>query len=176
MAQETPTIQGTAPWTYYAELAGALTWLTFGGLMFWQTFQLKGTHVGAAEGIFGPVFYPRLIAALILLCAAVLLLNMLRKHAPSLSHGGTAEDAMHERPDYRPAIAAFLGLLLYTWLLPRVGYLIVTPIMLLGTMWLMRERRWILMVGMSLGLSIGLYLIFRYVVYVLLPDGLLGHF
>ena len=53
---------GPAGRSMAAELAGAFAWLIFGGLMFWQTFLLKGTHVGAAEGVFGPVFYPRLIA------------------------------------------------------------------------------------------------------------------
>lgn len=150
------------------ELIGAVAWLAFGGFLFWQSFLLKGTHVGAAEGIYGPVFYPRLLGALIMLLACILLSKCwLAQHKTVEKPGGEG----HEAPDLRLSAVALVGLLLYTFLLERVGFLILTPLMLFALMWLMGERRWWLMAVSSTGLCFGLYIVFRFGVRVLLPEG-----
>lgn len=169
-------VQNSKCWTGLLGLVGALVWLAFGGLLFWQTYHLAGTEVAAAEGVVGPVFYPRLLAVLVILCAGILTLNMLaRRRIPRVHEHGDGDEPRPKR-NYLLSVLAFASLLAYTWLLPIVGYLILTPVMTFGLMFLMGERRWILMLGISIMLPVSLFLIFRYVVYVLFPEGLLAEF
>ena len=154
----------------------ALVWISLGGLLFWQSFLLLGLEEATAIGIFGPAFYPKLLALLIMILGVHLLLKDLRRRSVSVSTETSdldGDDAAAHPPDLRLSVVAFMGLIGYTYLLSKIGYLLITPIMLLGLMLLMGERRWLMMIVWAIGFSTGLHLLFRYALRVILPEGLL---
>jgi hypothetical protein len=154
----------------------ALVWIAFGGFLFWQTFLLLSLGGASAGGVFGPAFYPRLLAVFIMLFGASLLVKDLRRRpAVRLSRknqdpGGGSPDT---KPDLRLSATAFGLLITYTYLLNAIGYLIATPLMIFGLMLLMGERRWWMMAVWAVGFSTGLHFLFRYMLRVILPEGIL---
>lgn len=165
------------PTVFSKDGIAALVWIAFGGFLFWQSFLLLGIEEASARGIFGPAFYPRLLAVLLMALGITLLIKDIRSRRP------VAPDIVpaHETHGRMPlslsglglSITAFIGLLFYTYFLDKIGYLLVTPPMLLGLMVLMGERRWLMMLLWAIGFSTGLYLLFRYALSVILPEGLL---
>lgn len=148
----------------------ALAWIAFGGFLFWQSFLLLGLEEASAVGIFGPAFYPRLLAMLLMVLGIALLVKDIRRSRPG--GVGNARRAPGSS-GLGLSITAFAGLLLYTYLLDKIGYLLITPPMLLGLMLLMGERRWPMILLWAVGFSTGLYVLFRYALSVILPEGLL---
>jgi len=153
----------------------ALAWIAFGGFLFWQSFLLLGIEEDSARGAFGPAFYPRLLAVLLMALGIALLIKDIRNRR-SVAVNNTNETYARTPLGLSGlglSITAFIGLLLYTYLLDKIGYLLVTPLMLLGLMVLMGERRWLMIILWAIGFSTGLYLLFRYGLRVILPEGLL---
>lgn len=73
--------------------------------------------------------------------------------------------------NYRRALGIFLFPLLYLFALPRIGFYIATPIFLVGFIYYQGERRW----GLILSVSIFIYslvnLVFTKLFYIALPTG-----
>jgi hypothetical protein len=60
---------------------------------------------------------------------------------------------------------------LYAYLIPRAGFFTTTGLFLLGHMWLLGIRRPMVLIGVTAGTSIVLFLVFRAFLGVPLPRG-----
>ena len=119
-------------------------------------------------GAMGPVVYPSLLAAIIIGFALWQLGGFF------VSAAKAAEPRNGEAADFRTglsrvAVVAVI-LVVYTWLLVILGYLILTPALLAILVWLLGERRWWLILINSFGFSLALYFIFQNLIYVIMPE------
>jgi len=64
-------------------------------------------------------------------------------------------------------------LCVYGYTLPLAGYLVGTILFIGITAYLLGERSWRLLIGLSAGVSVGIYLLFTQVLDIPLPAGLL---
>jgi hypothetical protein len=71
------------------------------------------------------------------------------------------------------ALSIWGAAIVYVVLLPLVGYLVATPIFIALVLWLFSVRRPWLLVGVSLGFTVSVSLIFVLFLHVRLPTGLL---
>ena len=77
---------------------------------------------------------------------------------------------------WRPAIRIIItfGILVaYVFLIGIFGYFVMTPLALVGLMWYFGEKNWLSMVALAALITISLHLFFRYVMYIILPEGIL---
>ena len=145
-----------------ADLLGGIGLLLFAAFYFERSFAIS---TGLASDRLGPTFFPRVLASGLALLAAVLIVR-----------------ALLDRSDRAPLSAVraarlfgVLGLtVIWALLLPRAGFLLVTPLLLGSVMWTMGLRRWRGLIGVSIGMTLVLYLVFVRALNVLLPMGPLG--
>ncbi len=117
----------------------------------------------------GPEVFPRIMSIALILCSVALLIqNLIKKdtgQAPPLS--------LRNRGIQRMLIIAGITLVFYL-LLDIVGYLILAPLLLFASMFVMDYRNYKMMVLISLLVSLAVFLLFRMVLVIDLPSGLLS--
>lgn len=118
----------------------------------------------------GPEVFPRALAVALFLCCLVLLLHNLRateenkQPAPTLSL----------KDEYiRRALVATLAITVYAMLWEPVGFLIITPFALFFLTYLMGKRDWAKMAIVSVIMPIVAWGVFRYLLGITLPMGVL---
>jgi len=142
-----------------ADLAIGLGLLVLSAVYFQQSFRIIR---GFASDRLGPAFFPRLLA----LTLAALALTLIVRAVSGRSD-----------PSRPPAVrlGVFAGLVLllvlYTLLLPRLGFVLMTPVLVAGAIWLLGLRQWGYLVGTAVGVTAVLYLVFARTLHVLLPMG-----
>ena len=70
-------------------------------------------------------------------------------------------------------ITTFMIILAYVFLIGILGYLVITPVALGLLMWYFGERRWLLILSIAILTTAGLFCFFRYIMYIILPEGIL---
>ena len=146
-----------------ADLLSGIGLLLFSALYFERSFAIS---TGLASDRLGPQFFPRLLAVLLALLSVALVVR-----------------AASGRSDTTPLPTVRFGRLIavlalcagWTLLLPRVGFLIVTPPLVGAVIWILGLRRWRTIIAVSLGVTLALYLVFVQLLTVLLPLGPLGY-
>ena len=100
----------------------------------------------------------------------------LRRTAEALAEAGS--DAANEtippltRREAGVAASTFGILILYAFLLDKVGFVIATPIVIVLAMYgLLRMRRWVLVLSLAVGFTLGCWVIFDAVLGTPLPRG-----
>lgn len=131
------------------------------------------------EGAPGPAFFPRLVAILLLGCAAGLALRSRRRPSPSAPSAAGAETkppAAGDPADGAVGIprelrrwGAALWIAAYLLALPLLGVLFALPALVCGLMWLSGERSYGLLLAVPLGFAGFLHLLFERVLGVPLP-------
>jgi len=142
-----------------ADLAIGLGLLVLSAVYFQQSFRIIR---GFASDRLGPAFFPRLLA----LTLAALALTLIVRAVSGRSD-----------PSRPPAVrlGVFAGLVavlvIYAFLLPRIGFVLTTPVLVAGAIWLLGLRQWGYLVGTAVGVTAVLYLVFARTLHVLLPMG-----
>ncbi|MGH2399651.1 MAG: tripartite tricarboxylate transporter TctB family protein [bacterium] len=142
-----------------ADLAIGTGLLVFAIVYFQLSFAITR---GFASDRLGPAFFPRLLALTLAVLAMVLIVRAV---------SGRSD------PSRPPAIrvGVFLGLLgllvLYALLLPHLGFVLTTPVLVAGAIWLLGLRQWGSLAGTAVGVTAVLYLVFARTLHVLLPMG-----
>lgn len=142
-----------------ADLAIGLGLLAFTVFYAQQSFLIRR---GFASDRLGPAFFPRLLALALGVLAVILVVRAL---------------AGRSDPSRPPAIragafAAMLALLVaYGLLMPRVGFVLATPVLLGAVIWILGLRAWTALIGTALGVTAVLYVLFGRALHVLLPMG-----
>ena len=145
-----------------ADLVGGIGLLVLAILYFERSFAIS---IGLASDRLGPTFYPRVLAVVLAVLATVLMVRSLTGRSDSASLSPVRAGRL---------FAVFGLMLLWVGLLPTLGFPLVTPLLLVGVMWIMGHRRWRSLITVSLGLTLALYLLFVRALNVLLPMGPLG--
>ena len=124
-----------------------------------QSFLIRR---GFASDRLGPAFFPRLLALTLGVLAVLLIVRALAGRS----------DPSRPPPIRGGIFAGVLGLMLaYALLMPRLGFLLATPALLGGVIWLLGVRRWPTLVAAAAGITAALYVIFGRALHVLLPMG-----
>ena len=142
-----------------ADLSIGIGLLLFALLYLQQSFLITR---GFASDRLGPAFFPRLLAGALVVLAVVLIVR-----------------ALSGRSDPTPPPAIRFGILFgvlallvaYGLLMPQLGFLLTTPVLLGAFIWLLGLRQWGSLVGTAVGLTVILYLVFVRALHVLLPLG-----
>ena len=157
---------------------GGVLCLIFGIWLLHQSSELDVETAARVGGGIGAADYPIILAVSVLVLALVLVLQGVfpRFAEEDDSDLAAPANATETKPSYaRPALA-FATLVLFTLLFNPVGYLIVTPIALVALMRINGEQRWGLMVVSAVAWTAVLFVLFRFGVSLVLPEGLLGDF
>ena len=126
----------------------------------------RGYPPSLAEGAPGPAFFPRLLAVLLIACAAWLAIRAWRGGRERGSGVGAGSRVRHLGLWLAVAwIAAFL----LVW--PRLGTVLSVPLLVVGLMWLTGERSWRTLVFVPLAFAGFIYLVFMVLLGVPLPTG-----
>ncbi|MCY3700241.1 MAG: tripartite tricarboxylate transporter TctB family protein [Gemmatimonadetes bacterium] len=130
-----------------------------------------------AEGAPGPAFFPRLLAVLLMVCAAWLAVRAARQPPESdagRSRGNVSPGSGAGRAAGRAAArlglgAAWIAVFLLAW--PRLGTLVSVPLLVAGLMWLTGERSRLALIAVPLAFAAFIYLVFMVALGVPLPSG-----
>ncbi len=115
-----------------------------------------------------PAVFPKLSVFLIAGFSMILIFSSLRSKA-----GAPKEDRPAQKMGMRTrVVTAFIILVVYVYLLGILGYLVITPLALGSLMWYFGERRWLLILTAMILTTTGLFCFFRYVMYIILPEGI----
>ena len=153
----------------------------------------RGYPPSLAEGAPGPAFFPRLLAVVLIACAAWLAFRMWRGAKEKGSGGGSAgasggeSGAGRSRGNVSAESAAgsgagsriprlgvwiavaWIAAFLLIW--PRLGTVLSVPLLVAGLMWLTGERSWRTLVSVPLAFAAFIYLVFMVLLGVPLPAG-----
>jgi putative tricarboxylic transport membrane protein len=144
-----------------ADLITGLALLAFTALYAQQSFLIRR---GFASDRLGPAAFPRLLALVLGILAALLVVRAL---------AGRSDPARPPAIRGGPFAAVLVLLVAYALLLPRVGFLLATPVLLGGVIYALGLRAWLTLVGTALGITAVLYVVFGRGLHVLLPMGVL---
>ena len=145
-----------------ADLVAGTGLLVFSVFYFERSFAIS---TGLASDRLGPAFFPRVLAVLLTLLALVLIVRA----------ASDRSDPSPQSPVRTGRLVAVLALTVgWAILLPELGFLVVTPFLMAAVIWVLGLHRWRPIVGVALGATLVLYLVFVRILNVLLPMGLLG--
>ena len=130
----------------------------------------RGYPPSLAEGAPGPAFFPRLLAVLLIACAAWLAIRAWRgaKERGSRGESGVGAGSRVRRLGLWVAVA-WIAAFLLVW--PRLGTVLSVPLLVVGLMWLTGERSWRTLVSVPLAFAGFIYLVFMVLLGVPLPTG-----
>ena len=151
----------------------------------------RGYPPSLTEGAPGPAFFPRLLAVLLIACAAWLAIRAWRgaKDAGSGSESSGGSDEGRSRGDVSsdtdsapgaeastrirrlgvPIAVTWIAAFLLVW--PLLGTVLSVPLLVVGLMWLTGERSWRTLVSVPLAFAGFIYLVFMVLLGVPLPAG-----
>lgn len=145
--------------------------LVFGFLVVPAQITVPQIAIGGGTGgvVASPYFFPSLMAVVIGLLGASI---FLRGH----SRARTLADG--EGFAFVPAQAArvagvFALLVAYHLLLEEVGFVLLTPVAIVALAAFLGFRRWVVLVTVAIGVTVVVYVVFRYGMTIFLPEGLL---
>jgi len=130
----------------------------------------------------GSAFFPHLLAIVLALLSLMLIFNAFLFRSPSDQEEEKSAIAGGERLEedsftaegisYKFLLGTIGASILYVILLPVIGYVIVTPIFLIGMIRLLGKKQWLHNIAISILLTVSLYLLFGKMLGVALPPGL----
>ena len=111
----------------------------------------------------GPAGYPKFVSAGLFFLGLIVVVQTIFKGLPKW------EFKLDRKALVRQVI--FFGVtFLYIWLLRYLGFLIITPFYLFFQCWFFGYRKLIIAGIMSIGLTAGIYYVFRMIFLIMLPE------
>ena len=129
----------------------------------------RGYPPSLAEGAPGPAFFPRLLAVLLIACAAWLAIRAWRGARERIGGESGAGAGSRVRRLGLWVAVAWIAAFLLVW--PRLGTVLSVPLLVVGLMWLTGERSWRTLVFVPLAFAGFIYLVFMVLLGVPLPTG-----
>ena len=149
-----------------------LVLLAFCALMLWGTFLIEQRpYISLSAAVF-----PRVVLALLIpLCIALLVKGLRQSHGLDPHGGITLANVRATLIKYRTVIGSFALFFLLVAAMPVLGFLIAGSLYVAIMLWLLgprtlREVPFIVLV--SVGFAGGIFLVFRYVLFVFVPTGI----
>ncbi len=132
--------------------------------LFWETLKFGGGQ--GVGGRLGPSFWPQIVLAGIIIICAGLMVQYLIKTEKGAEGKKATLDLRQLR--FLIAVALIVG---YLVLLPFLGFIITTPVFMVAFMYLLGEQSAAWILGVSLGMTAVIVVLFTKVMYVPLPRG-----
>jgi len=137
--------------------------------LYWVTGSFGARiSLGGGAAQMGPAFWPRFLLGALILLSGIVSVGMIRRIAKEKAWGESLTTM--DRGKFR--FFAAIGLsIAYLFLLPVMGFIAITPLFLIGFMLLLGEKSkgWIL--GVSIGMTVIIVVLFTKAMYVPLPRG-----
>ncbi|MBX2805739.1 MAG: tripartite tricarboxylate transporter TctB family protein [Hyphomicrobiales bacterium] len=129
--------------------------------------------IPATADAIGPRDFPLLLGIILIVLSALYLLNALRSGQAA---EGMDEETAENDPEYKDggkfAIAIFLLIILYGFLIERTGFLLATPIVIILTLaGLLRIRNPMLILALAVGITLGCWVVFNKALGIYMPPG-----
>jgi len=141
-----------------------------GGIV-WVSAAKVTIQGGYEPFVAGPQMFPVLLGVILFLLG----LNLLFCKSASLTKIvkiAEADITPFTAGEVRIVILTFIVLIGYGWLLDKLGFLIATPIVIIAAFTgILQDRSWKLIISMTLGLTIGSYVLFGKIIGTYLPRG-----
>jgi putative tricarboxylic transport membrane protein len=133
--------------------------IVIAGGVFYQTREMPKE----AHGTLGAAQWPRFIAIVLLIFTGILALQtaFLKKDTPSPLN--------LRSPGMKRVFALFGVLIAFGILMPIVGFLLASFLFIIATMLVMGERKKSWIFGSSIGITVGIYIVFEYLLKLMLP-------
>jgi len=132
--------------------------LFFLAIAVWALTKNFPTEVG---NIPGPAFFPRALATVLIVLVVLMLIDNRRvKNEPLFDYAS---------PGFKRAMAMLALTTTYVLLVEYIGFLILTPICLLGMMWLMERKSFLMKIFAAVVSTASLYVVFEVLLVVPLP-------
>jgi len=148
-----------------ADIIAAIVGILLSGYVFMATAQFPQDNVL----LLGPSFFPRLLAVGLLIMSILLLIKAL------MGRSMQSNDKFDiKNPGTQRAGIALLATIVYCLVLPYLGFIIDNVLYLIFLMYLLKQRSYLKMVIISLGVTFMVYAVFRMALNITLPLGLLG--
>ena len=164
-----PEVEAHSRWSYLLE---AGVWLVFVLLAFIYTFQFDDP---LPVYDWGPAHWPRVILLCMFAASLRLLYRDWRQSGLLIQSAGRASDddnfASLETSIKIRMVLIFVVPVLYTFLMHKMGFLLVTPFFLFGYMWLMGVQRIRTLFILTICIYSALVLIFVKLIFTYLPPG-----
>lgn len=130
-----------------ASIIAALFFMIFAAVMFHFSLAMSP----GISGDVGAGFFPRVVSLLAIVCGLFIIFGELRKSNLQFAFGHPFRKAL------------FMGLItaLYVYLMPILGFVIVTPFFIAGFLLLLKERRPFVVILFSIVITTLIYLVFR---------------
>ena len=155
------------------DLVSGLFGLVFGVWLLWETYRIDVEMAHNVGGGMGAAGYPKLLGFFIVGLSFVLMGRYLVRLLPRKGRR-KIEESQNGPAAFKKVVCAFLGLIIYTLMLTRAGYLIMTPPLLAMIMILFGERRWFFISITAIIVTGTLYAVTYYVFHIAMPQGILG--
>lgn len=159
---------GTSRWTGRSELFVALGLLVLAVVVLREAFGLRGS---TTRGVLGPEAVPLLVGALLVVCAAVLTLDVLRGGRGE-AEGGEDVD-LHHPSDWRTVLLLLAAFGSNIVLVDRAGWVISGSILFWGSAFALGSRHVLRDAAIAVALSLVTFYAFAIGLGVNLPAGVL---
>lgn len=135
-------------------------------ILFLETGKFEGLE---AYGKLGPAYWPRFLLFCMMALSAIIVVETIQKVRKGILKAGPR--VRFDSGTLRLCLAVFL-IILYLSLMNIVGFLMLTPFLMMAFMYLLGERSkgWIF--SISFGMTIVIMLVFTKAMYVPLPRGI----
>lgn len=157
-----------------ADLAMALVVILVGAFYFFLASQMR---IGRTYDPLGPAALPKILAIVFILGSLWIVINRLRTWRRTSGWRVEAEGEV-DTPGYpasfKPVLLLVILTALYIGSLSVIGFVIATPLWLALGLLVLAVRSWKQIVGVSLGLTGILFLVFEILLKVHLPMGFLS--
>jgi putative tricarboxylic transport membrane protein len=152
-----------------SELGMAVLLLALGALVLWDASRI---HSGVAQvGAIGPTAVPYLVGVLLVVCAVLLTVDVLRGGRGE-AEGGEDIDLSHPS-DWRTVLLLVAAFLANVVLMQPVGWWFSGAVLFWGCAYALGSRRYVLDAVLAFALSFGTYYVFAVGLGIFLPAGVL---
>ncbi len=159
---------GSGRWTGRSELFVALGVLVVAGVVLRQAFSLRGAQT---RGIVGPEAVPFVVGAVLVVCAVLLAVDVLRGGRGEAEDG---EDVDLQHPaDWRTVLGLLAAFGSNIVLIEPLGWVISGALMFAGCAFALGSRHPVRDLGIAVALSLGTFYAFAIGLGVNLPAGIL---
>jgi hypothetical protein len=128
---------------------------------------------GGMKSELGSMFLPRLTLFAIFCLSCLMLLNAFRNIKKLNKQAGSNKKEYFNTRGYSNILKYTVVAFTYWLLMPYLGFLISTPLMMFSVMYLLSARKWLTMACVSITLTVALKYACYYGLKVLLPAGVL---
>lgn len=140
----------------------------------WTWLVIDTIPPGFGDGEVGPRAFPMAFGLILTGFSAILLMTRIASGAGTASTEMSSDPEMPStnRLDWSPALLVLGQIVLYGFLLEKIGFLLATPVVVFLVMLVsLRVRSLKKLLGMSLGLTVGCWLIFEKLLGIYLANG-----